>query len=123
MKTEKIKVSAWGLLRKLCYTKHELVDIDLDGDVVVLTVVPRHGQGCKGDTGRFKPLKGIVTEGKCAYQRLTKVKPVLHYYGDDYTKYGCPICEALGNKHQITYGSVQCSQCNVNLSWEGIGDE
>lgn len=49
MKTEKIKVSAWGLLRKLCVTKHELVDIDLDGDVVVLTVVAKHGQGGTGD--------------------------------------------------------------------------
>lgn len=73
--------------------------------------------------GWFTSLNGIVTEGKYAYQRITKVKPVLHYYGDDYIKYGCPICEALGNKHQIAYSSAQCSQCNVNLSWEESGDE
>lgn len=72
---------------------------------------------------RFKPLEGSVSEGKYVYQRITKVKPVSHCYGDDYVKYGCPICEALGNRHQIAYASDQCSQCNVNLTWEYLGDE
>lgn len=44
MKTETIKVSAWVLLEILGLTEHELVDIDLDGDVVALTVVATHGQ-------------------------------------------------------------------------------
>ncbi|MCY9529151.1 hypothetical protein M5X04_07350 [Paenibacillus alvei] len=39
MKTEKIEVHTWELLESLGVPTVELVDIDLKGDVVVLTVV------------------------------------------------------------------------------------
>lgn len=64
--------------------------------------------------------RGTVTEGEFAYQRITKIYPVEHDYGDEYKKYSCPICDALNNKHQVAKGESNCSQCGVNLSWDKI---
>lgn len=69
---------------------------------------------------RALTLQGTVTEGRYKYQRMTKVEPVPHYYDDDYIKYSCPVCEALGNKHQVSEGRSNCPLCNVNLAWEGL---
>lgn len=67
-------------------------------------------------------IKGKVTDGKFAFERKTYVKPIAHEYSDDpsnwYTKYGCPVCEALNNRFSILYGLRNCPQCNVNLIWE-----
>lgn len=67
-------------------------------------------------------LEGVVTEAKHAYQRLTYARPTVHHYGNSgekpYIKYGCPVCELLGNKHQVSIGVSNCSLCNVNLVWE-----
>ncbi|MNW62893.1 hypothetical protein D3C74_410500 [compost metagenome] len=67
-------------------------------------------------------LNGKVTDAEFAYQRITYVRPTEHYYGkggeQSYVKYGCPVCELLGNKHQVTFGSDNCPLCNVNLLWE-----
>ena len=54
------------------------------------------------------------------YNRTTRVKPLAYYY----TAYGtgiiyrCPICEALGNKHQVYRDEANCPLCNVNLTWD-----
>lgn len=67
-------------------------------------------------------IKGKVTEAKYAYQRKTYVKPREHHYENKgekpYIKYGCPVCDLLGNKHQVSFGESNCPQCNVNLLWE-----
>ncbi|WP_379142327.1 hypothetical protein [Paenibacillus sp. sgz500992] len=67
-------------------------------------------------------LEGVVTEAKHAYQRKTFVKPTAHHYENPgekpYIKYGCPVCELLGNKYQVSIGVSNCSLCNVNLIWE-----
>lgn len=67
-------------------------------------------------------LNGKVTEAKYAYQRKTYVKPTPHHYENKgekpYIKYGCPVCELLNNKHQLTLGSANCTLCNVNLLWD-----
>lgn len=45
-----------------------------------------------------------------------------HHYekpGEEpYIKYGCPVCEALENRHGITKGIANCPSCGVNISWE-----
>lgn len=67
-------------------------------------------------------LNGKVTDAEYAYQRIAYVRPVEHHYGNGgeqpYIKYGCPVCELLNNKHQVTFGSDNCPLCNVNLLWE-----
>lgn len=67
-------------------------------------------------------LNGKVTNAIYAYQRTAFVKPTETHYGDvgelPYIKYGCPVCELLGNKHQVTIGDRNCPLCNVNLLWE-----
>ena len=67
-------------------------------------------------------IEGKVTAAKHAYQRITYVKPIEYHYeneGDEpYIKYGCPVCNLLGNKHQIAKGKKNCPLCNVNLLWE-----
>lgn len=56
------------------------------------------------------------------YKKITRVRPSAHYYmlnvDGNYIKYSCPVCEALGNKHQVHPGEQNCPLCNVNLVWE-----
>lgn len=67
-------------------------------------------------------INGKVTEAECAYQRITYIRPLEHHYEEPgetlYIKYSCPVCEALGNLHQVTPNQPNCPLCNVNLNWE-----
>lgn len=37
---------------------------------------------------------------------------------EPYIKYSCPICDAIGNLHQVIKGDKNCPLCGVNLDWE-----
>lgn len=67
-------------------------------------------------------LKGKVIEADVTYKRITYVKPTAHHYektGEKpYIKYGCPVCDLLGNKHQVSTWEKNCPLCNVNLLWD-----
>lgn len=67
-------------------------------------------------------IEGKVTEADFAHNRYTYVRPIAHHYENEgelpYIKYGCPVCESLGNKHQLTHGEDKCPLCNVNLIWK-----
>lgn len=67
-------------------------------------------------------IQGEVKEAEHCYQRIAHVRPTERHYeepGEEpYIKYGCPVCEALGNIHQVTPGEKNCPLCSVNLSWE-----
>lgn len=67
-------------------------------------------------------IKGKVTEAYFVYQRITYVNPVAHHYESSgekpYIKFSCPVCDMLGNKHQVCFGQNNCPLCNVNLNWE-----
>lgn len=67
-------------------------------------------------------INGRVTEAEYTYQRIVYVRPMERHYEEPgetpYIKYGCPVCEALGNPHQIISNQAYCSLCNVNLNWE-----
>jgi hypothetical protein len=67
-------------------------------------------------------LNGKVMNANYACERTTFVKPTETHYEDvgepPYIKYGCPVCELLGNKHQVAIGDRKCPLCNVNLLWE-----
>lgn len=66
-------------------------------------------------------INGRVSEADFAYQRITYVRPLEHHYEEPgevpYIKYSCPVCDALGNPHQVISNQVKCSLCNVNLDW------
>lgn len=66
-------------------------------------------------------LHGKVTETQYSYQKKAMLYPTAHYYGDvagkPYIKYGCPICESLGFKHQVHPTDDNCPNCGVNLDW------
>lgn len=62
-------------------------------------------------------INGHVSKHHLACKKITYVKPIKHHYSGLYTKYSCPICDALGNKHSIPEGFANCPQCNVNLIW------
>lgn len=70
--------------------------------------------------------QGYVTESNVSYKRITYMRPVKHDYSDDehpnYYKYSCPVCDILGNRHQVTVGDTNCPLCNVNLLWKGYFD-
>jgi len=67
-------------------------------------------------------IEGDVADEELSYKRTVKIKPLTLHYSIQprYVKHICPICEALGDKHQITYGAENCPLCNVNLIWDGI---
>lgn len=66
-------------------------------------------------------IDGKIAEAEYAYQKTSYVYPVEHHYeepGEEpYVKYSCPVCEAIGNLHQVTPGEKNCSLCGVNLDW------
>lgn len=66
-------------------------------------------------------IDGRVTEAEYAYQRITYAHPLERHYekpGETpYIKYCCPVCEALGNPHQVIPDQDNCSLCNVSLNW------
>lgn len=37
-----------------------------------------------------------------------------------YIKFGCPVCEAVGNRVQVTSGLGSCMLCGVSLNWDRI---
>lgn len=53
---------------------------------------------------------------------VVKIKPIAHHYEEpgepEYIKYGCPVCESLGERFSITEGTRHCPSCGVNLLWE-----
>ena len=67
-------------------------------------------------------IEGVVSESETMHRRFVRVKPIEHHYeepGEEpYIKYGCPVCEAIGNRHSVTQGEKTCPLCGVNLSWE-----
>lgn len=67
-------------------------------------------------------IEGEVEDTEYIYKRIAKIKPTAVYYSmqPKYIKYTCPICRAIGNDHQLTYGDSNCTLCNVNLTWDGI---
>ena len=54
------------------------------------------------------------------YMKITKIKPLAYHYMSNgaYIKYFCPVCEAVGNKHQLNRNEENCPLCNVNLLWD-----
>lgn len=64
----------------------------------------------------------IASNNTPVYLRVVYVKPIANHYEEKgekrYIKYGCPVCEIIGHKHQVTEGSAKCSACSVNLIWE-----
>lgn len=66
-------------------------------------------------------ITGVIKDEKKAYKRLVSVNPVAHHYeekGDlPYIKFGCPVCEAVGNRVQVTPRLGSCMLCGVSLNW------
>lgn len=67
-------------------------------------------------------ITGVVKDSNKAYKRKVAVNPVAHHYEEKgekpYIKWGCPVCEAVGNHTQVTEGETSCSLCGVSLNWE-----
>lgn len=66
--------------------------------------------------------QGYVTEAPATHLRITYMRPTKRDYSDKYHpdcyKYTCPVCDMLGNKHQVHKGEANCCLCGVNLLWE-----
>lgn len=66
-------------------------------------------------------IEGVVAESEYAYRRTTSVKPTEHHYEElgekPYIKYSCPVCDALGNLHQVMPVTQNCPVCGVQLYW------
>lgn len=76
------------------------------------------------DTLDYQPtvIEGEVADEEYCYKRIAKIKPLTVHYSMQprYVKHHCPVCEAVGNKHQLTYGGKNCPLCNVNLTWDEV---
>lgn len=66
-------------------------------------------------------INGVVKDAGAAYMRTTSVKPTEHHYEEPgekpYIKYSCPVCESLGNLHQVNRFVQNCPVCGVQLYW------
>lgn len=66
--------------------------------------------------------EGVIKNEEHVYRPTAYVKPKERNCGklleEVYLKYQCPVCEILGNKHQILPGEKNCPMCNVNIYWE-----
>ena len=61
---------------------------------------------------------GTVEDAKYSYQRIMRVRPIERRQMPDGLKYSCPVCDAVDNRHQLSYGLERCPLCNVNLCWD-----
>lgn len=69
----------------------------------------------------------IFNKRKPVHYHIVRVKPIAHHYENkgepEYIKYSCPVCEAVGDKHQVHQCENNCSICGVNLLWNNNEDE
>ena len=74
---------------------------------------------------RYGDIRGYVVKSDQVCRRRVAVCPIVHQCKDagEEAKYGCPVCETLGNGHSISQGIGNCPLCGVNLRWEGEGRE
>ncbi len=67
----------------------------------------------------------IENEDGLSFEKIVKLYPVEHHYEQSgekpYIKYGCPLCEMCGFKHQVHPSDTCCPNCGVNLLWEMKG--
>ena len=67
-------------------------------------------------------IKGTVICASPVNKRMVHIQPVEHHYENKgetpYIKYGCPICEAFGNRHSFYRGMENCSLCGINFKWD-----
>ncbi|MED9903554.1 MAG: hypothetical protein UFG06_05155 [Lachnospiraceae bacterium] len=63
----------------------------------------------------------IFNTEKPIHIHVARVKPIEHHYENKgerpYIKYGCPVCESLGERFSFPKGIDNCPICNVNLLW------
>ena len=68
------------------------------------------------------PIRGYVVRSDQVCRRRVGLCPTELRYEEGGEapdrKYGCPVCESLGNKHFFSYGTRNCPLCGVNLDWE-----
>lgn len=121
------------LLVELGATGTEIVDMQMEKGALDITVFAfekcgadwyQHGVGF-GKNHQTIVIEGTVAgeeegENLPAHLKITKVRPIAHHYMPNgaYIKYSCPVCEILGNKHQVHRREENCPLCNVNLEWD-----
>lgn len=59
----------------------------------------------------------ILNKEEPCCEHVVKVCPRKHYYGASVVKYTCPVCDEIGNGHQLLQGQDRCNICGVNLVW------
>lgn len=64
----------------------------------------------------------IFNKERPVCKHVVRVKPIEHHYEEQgessYVKYGCPVCESVGDRFSFPHGTKNCPACNVNLLWE-----
>lgn len=62
-----------------------------------------------------------IYEQAPVHRAFVKIKPLEKHYEDpgepEYIKWCCPICEIIGNRHQIGKFDEKCTLCGINLDW------
>lgn len=66
-------------------------------------------------------IEGVVEQSDLICRRSVRIKPTAHHYegvGElPYIKYSCPVCDAIGNIHQVHPVQQNCSLCGVRFYW------
>lgn len=67
-------------------------------------------------------IEGVVeNKDEPIHKHIVMVNPIVHHYEDDgepeYIKYGCPVCEAVGERRRVHRVESNCPICGVRLNW------
>ena len=78
-------------------------------------------EGCLLWAAGHGELRGYVVKSDHGYGRRVSVCPIIYHGGETGekkgVKYGCPVCEMLGNRRLFSRGTENCPACGVNLGW------
>lgn len=76
---------------------------------------------------RINELECAIIDAPVVHKRLVYVKPIAHHYENPgekpYIKWSCPICEAVGNQHRVSFKDENCMLCGIHLTWEHVEEE
>lgn len=59
----------------------------------------------------------VLNEEAPCYKHEVRIYPNIRKYEDGVVKYTCPVCDLVGDRHQIGYMESRCPICGVNLIW------
>lgn len=59
----------------------------------------------------------ILNKEEPCYKHIVQIYPKIRKYEGGVVKYTCPVCDEIGDKHQVHPSDLRCPNCGVNFVW------